>query len=319
MTAQQTTPEAVQGDEWRGDPAIVLASKIVEGAPSNRTMDGHCYATPTEIKYMARWILSHATSPAALTKDREAIARLMFEAQMGMYAGDSPAWETRDQDVKAQWYLCADKFLSLMGPPTAAALTKEVDGFAQSRAPLLASLLRHIAKTYEIAGDDHYTALNWADELDGLRHLRASAAAPQESADRDARQREVHEWCAAAFGADHAASLPQRGIRHVEEAIEAAQAAGCERAMVLKLVDYVFDRPAGELRQEIGGSGLTLLALAQAASISADEAECAEIARVKAKPLEHFAKRNRVKNDAGFNTSAPPSPAPQSPATRDQE
>lgn len=136
----------------------------------------------------------------------------------------------------------------------------------------------------------------------------AMLCAPAESVGRDERQAEVAAWCAAAFGADHAASIPQRGIRHAEEAIEAAQAAGCEREMVLKLVDYVFDRPAGELRQEIGGSGLTLLALAQAAGFSADEAERVEIARVKAKPLDHFAKRNQVKNDAGFIVGTPSPP-----------
>lgn len=45
--------------------------------------------------------------------DRETIARLMFDAQMGMYAGESPPWETQDQEVKNQWYLCAGKFLLL--------------------------------------------------------------------------------------------------------------------------------------------------------------------------------------------------------------
>lgn len=122
---------------------------------------------------------------------------------------------------------------------------------------------------------------------------------------RDYRQQRVAEWAIAAFGEAHVQSLPQRGIRLLEEAIEAAQAAGCGRKMCQKLVDYVFDRPAGELKQEIGGVGLTLLALSYAADISADDAEAAELERVLAKPLEHFAARNRVKNDAGFNLEEP--------------
>lgn len=120
-------------------------------------------------------------------------------------------------------------------------------------------------------------------------------------ANRNRRQTQVGAWCAAAFGRDHAASIPQRGVRLAEEAIEAAQAAGCDREMIHKLVDYVFDRPAGELSQELGGVGVTALALAEAANLSADGCECAEIARVLAKPLEHFAARNKAKNDAGFN------------------
>jgi RNA:NAD 2'-phosphotransferase (TPT1/KptA family) len=43
-----------------------------------------------------------------------------------------------------------------------------------------------------------------------------------------------------------------------------------------------------------------MLALANAAGISANKAEADEVARVLAKPLEHFTKRNQVKNDAGF-------------------
>jgi hypothetical protein len=118
---------------------------------------------------------------------------------------------------------------------------------------------------------------------------------------RDARQLQVAAWCAAAFGYGHAASVPQRGVRLAEEAIEAAQAAGCDRAMIHRLVDYVFDRPAGQLAQELGGVGVTALALAQAANLSADECEWAEVARVLSKPLSDFAARNAVKNEAGFN------------------
>jgi hypothetical protein len=71
--------------------------------------------------------------------------------------------------------------------------------------------------------------------------------------------------------------------------------------MVHKLVDYTFDSPAGRLGQEIGGVGLTLLALAEAADHSAEACEAAEIERVLSKPLSHFAARNKVKNDAGFD------------------
>ena len=143
-----------------------------------------------------------------------------------------------------------------------------------------------------------------AAELARFRNEAGKPEAPKPT--RDERQRTVSDWCAKAFGADHAASLPQRGIRHIEEAIEAGQAAGCDPAMIHKLVDYVFSKEPGKLHQEIGGSGLTLLALAQAAGLSADAEEAREVERVLAKPLEHFAARNKVKNDAGFNVSSKP-------------
>jgi NTP pyrophosphatase (non-canonical NTP hydrolase) len=121
--------------------------------------------------------------------------------------------------------------------------------------------------------------------------------------ERDARQEQVHDWCAAAFGADHASSIPQRGLRLLEEAIELAQAAGCDRAMCHKLIDHIFDKPAGTIAQELGGVGVTVLAFAAAANLSADGCERVEVTRVLSKPLEYFAARNKVKNDAGFNVT----------------
>lgn len=121
---------------------------------------------------------------------------------------------------------------------------------------------------------------------------------------RSTLQSMVYDWCVRAFGDNHARSIEQRGIRLAEEAIETAQAAGCQREMLHRLVDYVFDRPVGELQQEIGGVGVTLLALSAAAAVDADYAERKEITRVLSKPLEHFAARNAAKNAAGFDVLA---------------
>ncbi len=117
---------------------------------------------------------------------------------------------------------------------------------------------------------------------------------------RDERQATVAKWCAEAFGQDHASSLPQRGLRLLEEALEAAQAAGVPLAQAHHVVDYVYGRPVGELQQELGGIGVTVLALAAAAGLSAEEAEAREVARVLSKPIEHFRRRNIEKNEAGL-------------------
>jgi NTP pyrophosphatase (non-canonical NTP hydrolase) len=117
---------------------------------------------------------------------------------------------------------------------------------------------------------------------------------------RDQRQAAVFAWAQQAFTEEQATSLPQRGLRLLEEAIEAAQAAGCSRVMAHALVDFVFDRPPGELSQELGGVGVTVLLLAAAAGLSADEAERVEVERVLSKPLSWFAERNEAKNAAGF-------------------
>jgi hypothetical protein len=118
------------------------------------------------------------------------------------------------------------------------------------------------------------------------------------------RQRSVHEWCIAAFGDGHARSVEQRALRHVEEAIECAQAAGCEPEILHRLVDHIYAKPVGELWQEIGGSGVTLLALAAAAHTDADTCEVAEVARILSLPLEHFRARDAAKAAAGFSVES---------------
>lgn len=117
---------------------------------------------------------------------------------------------------------------------------------------------------------------------------------------RDRRQVLIADWAKAAFGHEEATSIPQRGLRLLEEAIEAFQACGCDEALAHKLVTYVFARPVGEIGQELGGVAVTTLALAAAAGLSADEEECREVQRVLSKPLREFTERNASKNAAGF-------------------
>jgi hypothetical protein len=114
------------------------------------------------------------------------------------------------------------------------------------------------------------------------------------------RQTEVTAWCIAAFGHHHATSLPPRALRFLEEAVELFQACGGDLDQAHKLLDFVFARPVGEIGQELGGVGVTLLALATAADYDADEEEEREVKRVTSKPLEQFRRRNEEKNAAGF-------------------
>jgi NTP pyrophosphatase (non-canonical NTP hydrolase) len=117
---------------------------------------------------------------------------------------------------------------------------------------------------------------------------------------RDQRQAQITAWARAAFGEAEATGIPQRGVRLLEEAVEAFQACGGDEAMAHKLVKYVFERPPGQIGQELGGVAVTVLALAAAAGLSADEEECREIHRVLSKPIGEFTQRNAAKNAAGF-------------------
>ena len=121
---------------------------------------------------------------------------------------------------------------------------------------------------------------------------------------RDQRQAMLVDWARMAFGDVEATSVPQRSLRLLEEAIEAFQACGCDEAMAHKLVSFVFVRPPGTVGQELGGVAVTVLLLAAAAGVSADDEEAREVHRVLSKPLREFSERNANKNAAGFKIAS---------------
>jgi hypothetical protein len=117
---------------------------------------------------------------------------------------------------------------------------------------------------------------------------------------RSTRQYVVGKWAEEAFGGAEANSVPQRALRVLEEAIELAQAAKLDEKLVHDLVKYVYQRPVGEVEQEVSGVSVTLLAFCCAAGLNADTVEWAEVVRVLSKPREFFTERNAKKNAAGF-------------------
>lgn len=87
-------------------------------------------------------------------------------------------------------------------------------------------------------------------------------------------QRSVLEWATACFGDDLTRNPLQRNHRFLEESLELVQAMGCTEEEALQLVEYVYDRPAGQRRQEIGGVMVTLALLCAVHDI--DLATCAD-------------------------------------------
>ena len=120
---------------------------------------------------------------------------------------------------------------------------------------------------------------------------------------RDHRQKKVYEWCVAAFGETNVKPA-QRALRFLEEAIELTQACKVPKDFVDRLVTYVYGRPEGDLLQELGGAGITLLALAESLGVSAEEAEALELGRVLSKPLDYYTRRNENKDSLGFKIGA---------------
>lgn len=130
---------------------------------------------------------------------------------------------------------------------------------------------------------------------------------------RDTVQAVAADWCKNAFGVEHATNIEQRAVRFLEEAIELYQACGGQEAMAYRLVEYNFKKPLGDPYQEMGGVGVTLLALSAAIGKSADDAEKVELARVLSKPAAFWAARNEKKNRDGFNVTGVPTGAAQAP------
>jgi len=120
------------------------------------------------------------------------------------------------------------------------------------------------------------------------------------SMERRQRQAVVMKWAIDAFGNFNATNPQQRAVRFMEEAIELYQAVGAPKEMLHKLVDFVFERHVGKLKQEFGGVSLTLLALAESLLMDADAEEIVEITRCLVLGPEHFTKRNEEKDAAGF-------------------
>ena len=93
-------------------------------------------------------------------------------------------------------------------------------------------------------------------------------------------QARVQPWMLGCFGAKIAADMSERCHRLFEESGEACQSKGMTRSEAHQLVDYTWDRPVGEPRQEVGGVMVTLAAFCLAAGIDMHEAGEAELARI---------------------------------------
>lgn len=120
-------------------------------------------------------------------------------------------------------------------------------------------------------------------------------------------QERVGNWLVECFGIEVAQDKTERCYRFTEESLELVQSLGISKGDVLRLVDYVFDRPIGEPHQEVGGTMVTLAALCYASDLNLET--CAEneyqrilqkIDKIRAK---HFSKPKDVLSPIRGNTT----------------
>jgi len=114
-------------------------------------------------------------------------------------------------------------------------------------------------------------------------------------------QSRVYRQAINAFGQEHADNKAIRTHRFVEEACELVQALNCPKEEVLRIVDYVYGRPKGDVFQEVGGVLITLNALCAAVKVGthwAGEAELERIETILGHSPDFF--RNRSANKPDF-------------------
>lgn len=118
------------------------------------------------------------------------------------------------------------------------------------------------------------------DVMDGSPSDRSSDAPAGRFQDR------VRPWLVSCFGEDIAADRLERCDRFTEEAMELVQSVGYDRERAHALVDYVFDRDAGEPHQEVGGVMVTLAAFCIAHGLDLHDDGERELARISAPEVQ---------------------------------
>jgi hypothetical protein len=107
------------------------------------------------------------------------------------------------------------------------------------------------------------------------------------------------------FGEQNVVDRRERGLRFFEEACELIRASGMPYAEACALLAHEYkDRKIGELSQEVAGTQVTLLAMAEAWGVDTEQSTLSELARVLAKKDECRAKHDAKQHVAVKVTAA---------------
>lgn len=109
----------------------------------------------------------------------------------------------------------------------------------------------------------------------------------------------VRSWVERCMGVRVARSPNERCRRFLEEALELVQAGGLEASKVMQMVSYVYNRPAGDMAQEVGGVSVTLAALCSAYNLDLEYCAYAELQRIEAN-MEAIREKHNHKAALGY-------------------
>lgn len=93
-------------------------------------------------------------------------------------------------------------------------------------------------------------------------------------------QTQITTWAYITFRQENVLDRKERGFRFCEEALELVQAVGIDKEDIYALIDYVYARPKGDKKQEIGGVLTTLAVLASVHDLDLDLCAKDELKRI---------------------------------------
>lgn len=114
-------------------------------------------------------------------------------------------------------------------------------------------------------------------------------------------QRLVYDFTKRVFGVESAHDKRERAMRFLEEAMELAHATETvTKVDVANLINRVFNRPLGDIKQEVGQVQTTLLALCCAYSLSGEQCLENEISRALGLDAAALRERDQQKKAVGL-------------------
>lgn len=195
-------------------------------------------------------------------------------------------------------------------------------GYWYRRCEFVEVSLQRLVKEVEDFRDngdfDEYLILALAQADTVLAERRKGLLPNLEDFVRDRRQTQITKWAVRAFGgpngeyAEEVLTPEQRALRFLEEAVELYQAVvwlasdgNVHNYMSMldrgrQCLEIMFAKSAGEPGQEIGGTMVTLLCLAEILKLSVAEEEKREFERVLSFPMSHWQARWQTKKDMGL-------------------
>lgn len=134
----------------------------------------------------------------------------------------------------------------------------------------------------EVSGD-----ITWREILSAAVNSSPMVGAP-------CYQDRVSKWAVDCFGLRDAMDPVMRPHRFLEEALELGQACGCSKREVLRILEYVYGRPVGEIEQEVGGVQVSLGVLCTAFNVNLEYCGEREFLRI-VQDIEKIRERHRAK------------------------